>query len=204
MRFRSLPKAALRTIQNEPTVRRTIARSRQPGTGPKDWFSGLNDEAWLWLNTAARRRRKAIASLLPQMPDDDLQANLTGQSGDSTLREAFGAYKIIKGQYEARVGPIGLCPRILDFGCGWGRGIRFFLKDVDGDKLIGVDHSEEIIRVCHETNRWCSFLRIEPFPPTSFAADSFGLIYLYFRIFQRKCTGRGSKNFVAFSNPAAC
>ena len=31
--------------------------------GPKDWFSGLDDETWFWMNTTARRPRKRTLHL---------------------------------------------------------------------------------------------------------------------------------------------
>ena len=171
--------AAIQAAENEPAVRLAIARSRQPSTSPKDWFSGLSDETWFWMNTTARRRRRAIADLVPQMPEVSMQATFTGQSGDSTLREGFVAYRIFKNCYERHVGPFRSCEAVLDFGCGWGRIIRFFLKDIEPENLCGIDHSEEVVRVCHETNKWCKFAVVEPSPPTSFPEHSFDLIYLY-------------------------
>src|SRR5215469_9438125 len=112
------------------------------------------------------------------MPDPFLQAMFTGNSGDATLREGFDAYRLFKNCYEARIGPIGSCRGVLDFGCGWGRIIRFFLKDVPLDKLIGIDHSEEAIRACKETNRWCQFILTEPYPPMPLESNSLELIYL--------------------------
>jgi SAM-dependent methyltransferase len=113
------------------------------------------------------------------MPEVSVQETYTGWSGDSTLREGFDAYRIFRKCYETHVGPIAFCPAVLDFGCGWGRIIRFFLKDVEPEKLSGVDHSEEAIRACQETNKWCKFTLIEPSPPTPLTPASFGLIYLY-------------------------
>ena len=171
--------AAIQAAENEPAVRLAIARSRQPSTSPKDWFSGLSDETWFWMNTTARRRRRAIADLVPQMPEVSMQATFTGQSGDSTLREGFVAYRIFKNCYERHVGPFRSCEAVLDFGCGWGRIIRFFLKDIEPESLFGIDHSEEVIHICHQTNKWCKFVMIEPSPPTAFPEQSFDLIYLY-------------------------
>jgi SAM-dependent methyltransferase len=178
---RSLHKArgVIQAVKNEPAVRIVIARSKRSGTTPKDWFSTLDDETWLWMNTVARRRRKAIAKLVPQMPEPRLQEGFTGQSGDATLKEGFGAYQIFKNSYERHVGPIGSCRAIMDFGCGWGRIIRFFLKDIESENLVGIDHSEEAIHACREGNTWCKFAMIEPFPPTPFPGQSFDLIYLY-------------------------
>jgi SAM-dependent methyltransferase len=179
MQIRYIAPAVWRHVKNEPVVRRVIARSEKPDTGPKDWFSGIDDETWFWMNTTGRRRRKAIARLVPTMPEVSMQETYTGCSGDSTLREGFNAYRIFKKCYETHVGPIGLCRAVLDFGCGWGRIIRFFLKDVEPEKLSGVDHSEEAVRACRETNKWSKFTLVEPDPPTLLTPESFGLIYLY-------------------------
>ena len=109
MLLRHIASGALRAVKNEPVVRRVIARSEKPDTGPKDWFSGIDDETWFWMNTTGRRRRKAIARLLPKMPEVSMQETYTGCSGDSTLREGFNAYRIFKKCYETHVGPIGFC-----------------------------------------------------------------------------------------------
>lgn len=159
-------------------VRRVIARSKTT-TSPTHWFYGLSDETWFWLNTTGRRRSKAIADLLPEMPEVAIQEQFTGSSGDATLREGFNAYRIFKSCYEKHVGPLSSCRAVLDFGCGWGRIIRFFLKDVQAKKLLGIDHSEEIIRACMDTNKWCRFMLIEPYTPTTLPEASFDLIYLY-------------------------
>jgi len=172
-------RAVIQAAKNEPAVRVAIARSKQPGTGPKDWFSGLDDETWLWMNTVARRRRKAIANLVPQMPEPRLQEGFTGQSGDATLQTGFNAYRTFKDSYNKHVGPIGSCRAVMDFGCGWGRIIRFFMKDIEPQNLFGVDHSQEVIRACQEGNKWCKFAVIDPFPPTLFLDRSFDLVYLY-------------------------
>ena len=170
---------ALRAAKNEPVVRRVTARSERPNTGPKDWFSGIDDETWFWMNTTGRRRRKAVARLLPEMPEASIQEGFTGSSGDSSLREGFNAYRLFKKCYETHVGPIGSCRGVLDFGCGWGRIIRFFLKDVEPEKLAGVDALPDGIRICREAIRWCKFTLIEPYPPTPLPSESFGVIYLY-------------------------
>jgi SAM-dependent methyltransferase len=178
-RVKRSPSAVLRVAKNELAVRRTIVRSEKPNTCPKDWFSGIDDETWLWMNTTGRRRRKAIARLLPEMPEISIHEMYTGSSGDQTLGEGFKAYRLFKKCYETHVGPIESCCAVLDFGCGWGRTIRFFSKDVEPEKLLGVDLDAQAIRICRETNRWCKFTSIEPHPPTPLTPESFGLIYLY-------------------------
>jgi SAM-dependent methyltransferase len=145
-----------------------------------DWFSGFDDDTWLWMHTSTQlRRRPEIASLLPELPAPSVQENYTGSSAFATLQEGFHAYQLFKSYYETDIGPISNCRGVLDFGCGWGRIIRFFLRDVPAEKLSGTDHSEEAIRTCRETNKWCKFTLIEPQPPTPLESQSFDLIYLY-------------------------
>jgi SAM-dependent methyltransferase len=165
--------------KNVPAILRAITRSKKANTAPKDWFAGISDEMWLWINTAGRRRFKSIAHMVPGLPDPTMQAKFTGSAGDSTLLEGFTAYRLFKRCYESHIGPIGSCKGILDFGCGWGRIIRFWLRDVLPGNVSGVDHNAEAIQVCNETNKWSQFALIEPYPPTSLPADGYDLIYLY-------------------------
>jgi SAM-dependent methyltransferase len=168
----------LQSFKNALAAFRAIRRSRTRGSTPADWFSGIDDAGWLWMNTVGRRRLNSIAALVPGLPDASIQSNYTGHADDSTLREGFAAYRLFKRSYEIHVGPLDSA-RVLDFGCGWGRIIRFFLRDLPPERLKGVDHSAEGIEACRATNRWCSFELIEPHPPTPFPDESFDLIYLY-------------------------
>src|SRR5262249_55761974 len=111
--------------------------------------------------------------------DEEVQVRLTGDKGDSVLKEGFLAYKLFKRMYESYVGDIGQCDKVLDFGCGWGRIIRFFLKDLHPSRLYGADPLGEMIDLCKKTNRWCNFRLISTSPPSPFPDDTFDLIYSY-------------------------
>jgi SAM-dependent methyltransferase len=169
----------VRAAKNGPPALSAVRRSGKPHTTPRDWFSVVNDDAWFWMNTVGRRKLKSVAAIVPGVPDESMQANYTGGSEDTTFREGFAAYQLFKSYYEEHVGPIASCRGILDFGCGWGRITRFFLRDVPPEKITGVDHSDVVIEVCRETNKWCSFMLIDPNPPTPLQTESLDLIYLY-------------------------
>jgi SAM-dependent methyltransferase len=49
---------------------------------------------------------------------------------------------------ESGKAPLGPDSRFLDFGCGWGRFLRFFWKDVGDDNLHGCDVERGILEVC--------------------------------------------------------
>jgi hypothetical protein len=111
-------------LKNSPAALLVAARSRKPGTGPKDWFSGVDDDTWFWMNTQGRRRLRSIAAIVPGVPDEATQSLYTGGSEDASFAEGFRAYQIFKSSYEKYVGGLNASRGILDLGCGWGRIIR--------------------------------------------------------------------------------
>jgi len=68
---------------------------------------------------------------------------------------------------------------VLDFGCGWGRVIRFFLRDVAPGQLLGTDYSQELIEFCLTSDRWCTFSRNDANPPLPIGDQTLGYISAY-------------------------
>jgi SAM-dependent methyltransferase len=126
-------------------------------------------------------RRSALwrRTVLPALPPESEQYRFTGAAGDNTLAEASAFYRFVKHAFERHVGAFDPSRRVLDFGCGWGRTLRFFIKDIEPANLWGVDCQDEALALCRQTNRWCQLQRIDPWPPTTLAPESFDLIYCY-------------------------
>ncbi len=142
-------------------------------------FSHVDDQTWLELNTSGYRRSRTLQHLLPSMPDPGLQKDFIGSSGDAALGEAWVTYCLWR-ELAGRYGhPIEADSYVLDFGCGWGRTLRFFLKDVLADHLYGVDVLELAVNTCRETNKLCHFELVQPTPPSQLPSDRFDLVYLY-------------------------
>jgi SAM-dependent methyltransferase len=115
--------------------------------------------------------------LLPAFPPDDVQLRFAGASGDDTMRDAFGVYTLVRRQAAAH---LSAPPRtILEFGCGWGRIIRLFTRDVDPEALWGIDCLPSAIEFCQQSNHHARFQLVDPFPPTPIEAASFDLVYAY-------------------------
>ena len=116
---------------------------------------------------------------MPSFPPDEIQQNFVGSSGESALKEAFKFYSEVK-HYAVKLGR-ALTPesRILDFGCGWGRYIRFFLKDVVPENIYGIDVDNEMVDVCHQTVRYGTYSTVKPQPPAGFSDSTFDIIYAY-------------------------
>lgn len=142
-------------------------------------FRGIDERRWLWYNTGSSRKFATFRDILPTLPDEQTQINFIGSAGDRALEEAFNAYLLWKELAAKNGSPIDANSKILDFGCGWGRTLRFFMKDVLSSNLTGIDVMPLAIELSKKTNPWCNFEMITVLPPTHFADNSFDLVYLY-------------------------
>jgi len=145
----------------------------------KQLFSGVSDEFWFWLFTEGYLADERLIKLLPGMPDERIQLNFTGKSGRAALEEAFLAYQLIHQIADSHAKKISDQDAILDFGCGWGRIIRFFLKDLEPGRIYGADCYKEMIDICNNSNLNCNFDTINPMPPIKYTDGKFDIIYLY-------------------------
>jgi 2-polyprenyl-3-methyl-5-hydroxy-6-metoxy-1,4-benzoquinol methylase len=142
-------------------------------------FGHLSDDVWFSINTTAYRRYAVLRAVLPSLPDAQVQRNFIGSDGDSALGEAFGTYRLIRHLAASLGRPVTRETRILDFGCGWGRTLRFFMRDVPSAHLQGVDVMRDAVDWSRETNPWGTFTLIPTLPPSGLPAGQFDLIYLY-------------------------
>jgi SAM-dependent methyltransferase len=166
---------ALRTtFDNELAV-----RVRERSAAPSELFGDISDDFWLWINTEGYRRSPALREILPDLPEDEVQRHWTFFTGDDTLAEGFGVYCVVRALYERHIGPIGDARSVLDFGCGYGRVIRFFLRDCDHRSLTGTDNNGSLIDFCRESNRWCEFVQNDDEPPLPFEDGRFDYVFAF-------------------------
>jgi SAM-dependent methyltransferase len=133
-------------------------------------YSSLSDKDWLETLAASL----SDASLgLPGFPSPQVQANFTGRSWRPALEEAFEFYTLVKSSVASLAGPI------LDFGCEWGRILRFFLKDLDQKYIHGVDVEPSAIAECRDTKVPGDIQLIAPHGSLSFSNDTFQIVYAY-------------------------
>jgi SAM-dependent methyltransferase len=143
-------------------------------------FGGLSGEAWRQLHLEEREQCTFLGRYLPDLTGDpEFEARFVGKSGTEALAVGFQVYELFGSLFEKYARPLVPSSRVLDFGCGWGRVIRFFLKDVAPENLIGIDSDERAIATCLETNPWCRFQLCDTLPPSLLDAGSFDLIYAY-------------------------
>lgn len=103
---------------------------------------------------------------LPAFPNDAVQTRTTGQAGINTLREAYVFYQDCVGNFSALGAPITSKDSLLDFGVGWGRISRFFMRELPLSNIYGLDVMQEFIDICKSTFGNDNFSLTNPFPPT--------------------------------------
>jgi SAM-dependent methyltransferase len=134
----------------------------------------LSDEEWFAL-ICRETSDPDFNQFVSDMPLEQIQLKYTGASGKVTLTPAFDFYRLVKAHKS-----ITTDCRVLDFGCGWGRITRFFVKDVEKGRLFGVDPLPDIIEICKSTVKLARFDVVEPLPPISqFSPNMFDIIYAY-------------------------
>lgn len=126
----------------------------------------INSEHFdLIANGSSENKTYCNEALVPSFPPDEVQKRTTGRAGVETLKEAFLYYEDClslfneynKVDFEKSV--------LLDFGVGWGRILRFFMKDISTKNLIGVDIKKELLDICNSTFDWGTFVKSESHPP---------------------------------------
>ncbi len=142
-------------------------------------LSELSEEEWLQVLLGSVRYSRFQNFELPGFPPTEIQESFVGESAETALRSIFPFYQQIK-KYSAEFGH-ELTPqsRVLDFGCGWGRIARFFMRDVKPENIYGVDVLESAVKLCHESKLPGQFSVVPNFPPLEFPANSFDVIYAF-------------------------
>ena len=136
----------------------------------------LTDEAWVEFLAHERSVEGLVA---PPLPDESMQRAWVGSSGLDALREAgrFTARALrLLGERGVPAEDIG---RVLDFGCGWGRIYRLFLRNCRPGDLVGIDIDDGCIGVCSNAMPYGTFEPCDPMPPVGFDDASFDVVTAY-------------------------
>ena len=110
-------------------------------------------------------------------------------------------YILFKRIFEENVGKLSACNNVLDFGVVGAGSFDSFSGDIEPKKLWGIDIYDKVIDICKETNEWCNFCLVNPFPPTSFSDNMFDLVFSYWyspTFPKRTLTKNGWLNLAAF------
>ncbi len=135
-------------------------------------FRDRSDQDWLDILVSSLRIPEIEGVAMPGFPDENLQRGMHGHCGEVSLHEAHAFFREIKA-YAAYAGrPIAAHRRLFDFGCGWGRTLRLFMKDIRPENLFGSDPTSHFLTAARRCNHALSFLSCDIAPPTLLAPES--------------------------------
>lgn len=141
-----------------------------------DRFRGIPDADWLKLLKRSIHEPVIDGVSFPGFPDEGTQVLFTSHKWDAALDEAYAFFQIAKSA-AARAGrPLGPQTRYLDFGVGWGRIARLFLKDLDAANIEGVDVTPEILVECQRIMPVGRYTLCRPRGTLEFAEERFDLV----------------------------
>lgn len=136
-----------------------------------------------WLETLVESlnssQRSPFGEVLPDYPSEELQRNTTGLSAAAALRQAYCFYEDIQDALGRAGRPLGGQSEVLDFGFGWGRISRVFMKDVPLGRIHGIDVDPDFVSLTRRLFGSDQFRVCPAFPPTDYHDGKFDLIYAY-------------------------
>jgi len=140
----------------------------------------ITDAEWIGLVKKSIKERVIDGITFPSFPADEVQNQFVGSANESSIEEAGQFYTLSKGYASA----LGITlqydqSKILDFGCGWGRFLRLFWRDVSPENLFGVDIDPDIIAKCRQMGVQADLRQIDPWGALPFPDESFSLIFAY-------------------------
>ena len=135
-------------------------------------FRDRSDESWLDILVSSLRVPDIEGVAMPGFPAEELQREIHGHAGEVSLHEAHVFFREIK-SYCAYAGrPLAPHRTMLDFGCGWGRMLRLFMKDIEPANLFGADSTSRFLMEARRCNPSVNFLSCQLTPPMILAPES--------------------------------
>ena len=140
-------------------------------------YRRLTDEEWLQVLLDSVQGRNEIP--MPSFPSAEIQSSFVGQSNEDAINEAWRFYKLMSDRWKEYGLRIGSRSHVLDFGCGWGRFARMFLRDVPASHIYCADTWDRPLDICRETGVPGNMVRLEPMPPSVLPSARFDIVFAY-------------------------
>ncbi|HOA84281.1 MAG TPA: class I SAM-dependent methyltransferase, partial [Thermodesulfovibrio thiophilus] len=114
---------------------------------------------------------------MPTAPSNEVQVEFVGSYGRHALRAGGKFYKFVLSVFEQmnQTAP----SKFLDFGCGWGRFTRLFLREVPEGGLYAADPWPYAINLCRTHFPFACFVQSDYLPPLPFREKYFDVIIAY-------------------------
>jgi hypothetical protein len=114
----------------------------------------------------------------PTFPAAELQRQLQGSSNETSIRGAL-AFREFCIRIASEAGaPFSDLTTLLDFGTGWGRIARAFMRDVPASRIFAVEPFDFILDA-RRTNVYINIVKTDPLPPLPFRGGAFTHLVTY-------------------------
>jgi len=120
-----------------------------------------------------------LRAFLPRMPSAELQENWVGASGIRLLGRSVAFVRSVIAAYDRFADKPLVDSKVLDYGCGWGRLMRLFYKDVPTTQLYGVDAWPDILATARELGMRGNLAAIDEYPERLPFEARFELIFAF-------------------------
>jgi len=162
---------------SSPPIRYDEQRLASPNVF-RETFGHLGDDGWLDVLKRSVHDPVIDDVDFPRFPDANLQSLLHGSVGEQAIEEAFAFYAFIRARLGSEL-KLGASARMLDFGCGWGRMLRPFMRHYDLADIYGFEPSRLFCTVARQLNPYVCFLNGEHLPNRRIPRHAFDLIIGY-------------------------
>ena len=141
----------------------------------RERFGALSIEQWRDLLVESMRTQVIGDVEFPRFPPAAIQEQIHGQSGEPAINEAFAVYAFVKSKQILQEKLAQNCS-FLDFGTGWGRIVRMFMRDFDLNRIFGFEPQRATCFVARSLNPYLCFLNGEFTPDGTLPANRFDLV----------------------------
>jgi SAM-dependent methyltransferase len=139
----------------------------------------VDTAAWISRLKRSVAERVQDGLVFPDFPSPEIQRQFVGSTYEDALDEAGAFYGFAQESMGDRAYKQSPGKDYLDFGCGWGRIGRFFLRDFQAPDMVGIDIDPGMVELCAAANLPGRFETVVNGQPLPFADGQFRLITAY-------------------------
>ena len=138
-------------------------------------------EYWFWMMWHGAEHYPEVQEALYPIPDSSLTGRVVGENSSALDFHRGGLldWRRINNCLRAAGFDFKDSRKVLDFGCGCGRILRFFGLYADSCEFFGADVDSGAIAACENHLDFASFSDLQHQPPSSFSAGTFDAIYAF-------------------------
>ncbi len=153
-----------------------LAWARQEVENPFQRYAGISEDDWEAKILRSLTTSEIDGIAFPRFPPVAMQERVHGHSGEHAMRETFDFYRLIRRVASTYGLAFDGDKRLLDFGTGWGRAMRPFMRDLSLDNIYGYEPLSWFAQASRSLNPYVATIGGPATPPLPFATSSFDLV----------------------------